>query len=288
MPLDRPRLSNPTTLRALLLGVLIASALVTGIAFYQRNMAQRLTAQNEQMSAALRETQGQIENLTSRLNALAAAPAPTPAPTPARGPALERPAEVRNPNPAHVRRDDPRWKKLQAQLDAQGKQIGVQGSQIDATRQELSDSRTELQGSIARTHDEVVLLQKKGERNYYEFDLGKNKQFLAKGPLGIRLKKANAKHQYADLELMVDDAQLGQKHVNLFQPVTFYAGDNGRPVELVINSIGKDRIRGYVSEPKYRDSQLASASPSATGDNRTAPSTDDPVSTGRRKLELPK
>jgi hypothetical protein len=31
------------------------------------------------------------------------------------------------------------------------------------------------------------------------------------GPFGIRLKKANSKHQYADLELMVDDRNLSQK-----------------------------------------------------------------------------
>jgi hypothetical protein len=188
---------------------------------------------------------------------------------------------------SHVRRDDPRWQKLQAQLNAQGKQIRDQGKQIDATRQELVDSRTELQGSIARTHDEVVLLQKKGERNYYEFDLSKSKQFASKGPVGIRLKKANTKHQYADVELMVDDAQLGQKHVNLYQPVMFYAGDNGRPVELVINSIGKDRIRGYVSEPKYRQSELASASTSGANDNQAAQGASDPTP-ARKKLEFPK
>ena len=80
------------------------------------------------------------------------------------------------------------------------------------------------------------------------------------GPFGVRLRKANIKHQYADLELMVDDRSLSQKHVNLYQPVMFYMPDSRQPVELVINSITKDHIHGYVSAPKYRQSELASMS----------------------------
>jgi hypothetical protein len=190
---------------------------------------------------------------------------------------------VRRP---HVPRDDPRWKKFQAQLDEQGKQI-------DQTRQDLTSSHDELQGSIARTHDELVVLQRKGERNYYEFDISKGKSFQAKGPVGIRLKKANTKHQYADLDLQVDDAQLGQKHVNLYQPVMFYAGDNGQPVELVINNIGKDRIHGYVSAPKYRQAELAAMTASNGGGAAASPDAGsegpkDSAPSSRRKLELPK
>ncbi len=100
-------------------------------------------------------------------------------------------------------------------------------------------------------------LQKKGERNYYEFDIAKSKQFNFEGPMGVRLRKANLKHDYADLELMLDDRSLSQKHVNIYQPVMFYTPDTPQPIELVINSITKDHIRGYVSSPKYRQSELA-------------------------------
>jgi hypothetical protein len=160
-----------------------------------------------------------------------------------------------------------RLKKLQSQLDRQGNAIDQQGkaiadtqSQLDATKGDLSNTRTELSGSIARTHDELVLLQKKGERNYYEFDIAKSKSFQHEGPLGVRLRKANSKRQYADLDLVVEDQTVTQKHVNLYQPAMFFTPDSPQPAELVINSISKDRIHGYVSSPKYRQSQLASAS----------------------------
>jgi hypothetical protein len=57
----------------------------------------------------------------------------------------------------------------------------------------------------------------------------------------------------------VEDAEVSQKHVNLFQPVMFYTGEQGRPVELVINSIRHDHIHGYISAPRYSAAELASS-----------------------------
>ena len=176
-----------------------------------------------------------------------------------------------------VRRDDPRWKQVQSRLDAQQQAIDAAKQDIDSTNQNLSSAKTELTGSIAKTHAELVVLQKKGERNYYEFDLTKEKSFHRGGPVGVRLRKANVKHQYADLELLVDDRSLTQKHVNLMQPTVFYAADSEVPVEIVLNSITKDHIHGYVSAPKYRRSELASTQdqPAATpvdASNNGAPS----------------
>jgi hypothetical protein len=76
------------------------------------------------------------------------------------------------------------------------------GKQIDAARHDLRNARTELQGSIATTHEitnELVLLEKKGEPSYYEFDIDESGQFRREGQVGIRLQKANAKRDYANL-----------------------------------------------------------------------------------------
>jgi hypothetical protein len=173
-------------------------------------------------------------------------------------------------------REDPRWKKFQSELDAQGRQI-------ESTRNDLATARDDLSGSIARTHDEIVVLQKKGERNYYEFDLQKSKQFARNGPVGISLRKANTKHQYADLQLLIDDVNLTRKHVNLYEPVMFYTADGAQPAELVINSITKDHIRGYISEPKYRRSDLAALSNAQPNrDAANPPAATEP----RKKLQL--
>ena len=195
--------------------VALLIVLAAGYAFHEHSVAKRLAAQNNDVTASLNATRGQIEALTTRLNALSAAQSADQA---AASPSAvyKRPL---TPASHHRRIEDPRWKKIQGELDEQGKQI-------ESTRQDLASTRTELQGSIARTHDDLVLLEKKGERSYYEFDLDKASQFQHDGPVGIRLRKANTKHEYADLEMLVDDFKVSKKHVNIYEPVVFYAGDS--------------------------------------------------------------
>lgn len=127
----------------------------------------------------------------------------------------------------------------------------------------LTSTRDELNGSIARTHDEVVVLQKRGERNYYEFQIGRSKQFQHVGPINVSLRKANIKHRYYDLAMIVDDVTLDKKHVNLYEPVWINLADRPQPVELVVNRIDKDHISGYITEPKYKNSEVAAAPPAA-------------------------
>ena len=255
---------------------------------HEHRAAAQATTQTEQMSAALSSTRSEIDQLNSKintLNSLVAASSEQQQAAPARVVAVAPKAAV------HRKPEDSRYKKLQSQVDAQGKAIDETRNALAGTQTDLSNTRTELSGSIARTHDELVLLQKKGERNYYEFDVAKSKQFNFDGPVGVRLKKANVKHDYADLELMIDDRSLTQKHVNIYQPVMFYTPDIPQPIELVINSITKDHIRGYISSPKYRQSELASMQTANAGSATTASTgsaTTGNVSPVRQKLPAPR
>jgi hypothetical protein len=281
--------STPGTLAprriAALAAVLVLGGTLGGYAIHEHHTAQKLAAKNEQTTAALNETQHELLDLTSKVNMLVARSEQPAAPV----------SSAQAATPGHsaaprVHREDPHFKKLQSQLDAQGKAIEQTRSELANTQGDLVNTRTELTGSIAHTHDELVLLQKKGERNYTEFDISKSKEFVHKGPFGVRLKKANVKHQYADLELIVDDRNLSQKHVNLYQPVMFYTPDNPQPVEVVINDISKDHIHGYISAPKYRNSELASMS--NTPDNAAQPADQAAASSNvppspRKKLSLP-
>jgi predicted RNase H-like nuclease (RuvC/YqgF family) len=246
----RPRAGSLTS------GIVIIATLaaLAGYAFYEHRVCQQLHAQNQALAASLAGTRARIDELNAKLNGLAEETS--------RKPAASHPTQ-----------------KLEGQVREQGKQI-------ESTRQDLSSTRTALQGSIARTHDELVLLEKKGERAYFEFDLDKSSQFQKDGPVGVRLRKANTKHQYADLELMVDDHKVSKKHVNIFEPVVFYTPGNQWPFELVVNAIRKNHIHGYLSEAKYESSDLE-AMTGATSDSATANSRAKP-SPQRQHLELPK
>ena len=253
---------------AYLAPVLVAGGLLGGYAFHEHQVAQHLTAENQQTTQTLAATRSQVDDLTAKVNALATQAAQAQQQVQAESAAAPHPA-LRHVG-SHKPAEPSRFKKMQAQLDAQNKAIQDTQAQIASTQGDLNNTRTELTGSIARTHDELVLLEKKGERSYYEFDIDKSKQYARTGPFSVRLRKANVKHQYSDLELMVDDRSLSQKHVNLYQPVMFYMPDSGQPVELVINSITKDHIHGYVSAPKYRQSELASMQNANANGNTTA------------------
>ena len=271
--------STPPVIRwiGIAAGCLIIFVLSMVAFVHEHSVANRLSAENSQLAGLLKDTRDQVDALNTKLDTLASA--------------QQQAAQERaKPSPVHQtssrvavvahRRasNGSQLKKFQAQLDAQGKTI-------QSTQQDLASTRTELQGSIAKTHEEVVLLQKKGERNYYEFDLDKSKQFQHAGPIGISLRKANTKHQYADLELMVEDAQLSKKHVNLYEPVRFYPGEDQQSVEMVINSIRKNHIHGYLSMPKYSSKELVAAGDTAPDASSTAVNPAAPKT--RTRLTMP-
>jgi septal ring factor EnvC (AmiA/AmiB activator) len=199
-----------------------------------------------------------------------------PAPPPARIVSESAARSVSRPRSIAV---DPRYTQMQRRLANQEKELSstrddlnktrddLQGK-LDSTRDELSGSlsstRDELTGSIGRTHAEVVALQRRGERNYYEFHLTKSKEFQRVGPLSLSLRKVNTKRKSYDLAMFVDDNQLQKKSVNLYEPVWVNLEDRPQPVQLVVNQISKDQIQGYISEPKFKKSELgdtASAAP---------------------------
>lgn len=261
--------------------LLILAVAAVAYGFHEHNVARQLTAQNSAVTSTLDATRNQMNALSSRFDAMIAERT-MEKPEAAHSAAYRKPLTAAS---TRHRIEDPRWKKIQGQLDQQA-------SQIDSTRQDLTNTRTELQGSIATTHDELVMLEKKGERSYYEFDLDKAGQFQREGPVGIRLRKANTKHEYADLEMLVDDFKVSKKHVNIYEPVVFYSADRKLPVELVINSIGKNHIHGYVSEPKYKGSELEAMANStttnpATNANGAQPAPPAKPSPIRQRLEPP-
>ena len=263
--------TSPIAMKAAMAVLAVGLVGFGGYAVHEHSAASKAQQQSSQVNASLQSTNAQVAQLTAKLNDIeterAAEAAKAQAAEQAR---MEAAAKTKTSAGHAVRRDDPRWKKVQSQLDAQQ-------DAINSTQKNLDSAKTELSGSIAKTHDELVLLQKRGERNYFEFDLAKDKSFHHQGPIGIRLRKANTKHSYADLELLVDDRSLTQKHVNLLQPSVFYAADSEAPVEIVLNNITKDHIHGYVSAPKYRKSELASgngsqpAAATATASNDGTP-----------------
>jgi hypothetical protein len=233
----------------------------------ERRHTQELTASNEALTASLRQMQNQLQLVSEKLNVIAAPSAAIPPPAPG---VRERP-KVRTaarPRKATQPAEDARWRLMRTRLADQQKQIDTTRQETSQARKELQDNlnstRDELGGAIAKTHDELAVLQKRGERNYYEFQIDKSRQFHAAGPLSLSLRKVNVKQGYYDVVLVVDDRHLEKKHANLYEPLMFTLADRPQPVDLVVNQISNNQVKGYVSEPKYKKTDLAAASPGTT------------------------
>jgi hypothetical protein len=237
--------------------------------------AARLTAENKRLTLSLDQTQSQVGSLEARLSATGIAVSQLTSPSPQSVPVEPNRAVV--PEAAARRTGQSRqWMKVENQLAAQQRAIASTQRNLEKARTDLegklSSARDELNGSIARTHDELVALERKGERNYYEFDLVKSKQFQRVGPLNLSLRKANTKRDYYDMALVVDDRELNKKHVNLYEPLLIYPVDSHQPLEIVVNKVSKDKVDGYVSAPKYTASRDAASGVSAGAASVQAPS----------------
>ena len=119
-------------------------------------------------------------------------------------------------------------------------------SQLTQVRGDLSNTNS----VIARNHDELVTLEHRGDRNYYEFTLDKN-QRKPVGTVSMELKKVDSKKNIYTLVVYSDDKAVQKKDRGLDEPLQFYSGKEPMLFEVVVNTIrSKNQVSGYLSTPK--------------------------------------
>jgi len=213
--------------------VLLAGVLVTVALIVRRHKyVGQLARSNGEMREELTRTHQELNALTAKLNMMIAAArtlsSETAEPVVAQPKANETKAAAKRLAP-----EETRWKQIKDELALHKKQLAENKENLEKTRTDLEGSlnsaRTDLEGnlssardelgqSIARNHDELIALAKKGERDYFEFDISKARDSKNAGPIRVSLRKARTKQQYCDLMLLVDDVSLTKKHVNLYEP----------------------------------------------------------------------
>ena len=119
-------------------------------------------------------------------------------------------------------------------------------SQLQSVRGDLTNTNS----VIARNHDELVLLEHKGDRNYYEFSLTKG-QRKPVGTVTLELKRTDPKRSKFTIDVYADDKVYEKKDRNVNEPLQFYSGKEPSLYEIVVNNINsKNEISGYLSTPK--------------------------------------
>jgi chromosome segregation ATPase len=121
---------------------------------------------------------------------------------------------------------------------------------LDSTKNSLNMTRGEFGTLIAKNHDEVEELRRLGERDYYEFTIEKKNTREKVGSLMVELRGVNTKKSQYSVSIFVDDQLHEKKNLSANEPLYFFSNGSRAPLEFVVNSIGKDKIVGYLSTPK--------------------------------------
>jgi len=139
-----------------------------------------------------------------------------------------------------------------------GKVDGVR-TDLSGTQNDLKMARSELGTLIAKNHEDVDQLRHLGERDYIEFTIDAKNKPQKVGSFVVELKGTNPAKKRFNVALVVDDARIERKNLPVNEPIFFHQGSDRRPLELVVNTVAKDKVTGYISVPKAAGTQSAAS-----------------------------
>jgi len=131
--------------------------------------------------------------------------------------------------------------------------VAATKASLEATIAKLQNTIGDLgvqSGLIANTRSDLEALKHKGDRQYYEFTLLKGAQPQAFSTVALQLKKTDPKKGKYTLNVTADDKTIEKKDRSQSEPVQFYTGRDHMLYELVVWTVAKNKITGYLSTPK--------------------------------------
>jgi DNA repair exonuclease SbcCD ATPase subunit len=138
--------------------------------------------------------------------------------------------------------------------------VGGVKTDVATTQSDLAATKSQLQrvmgdagvmsGLIATNHAQLEELKHRGDRNYVEFTLQKGAKPTLLSTIKLKLEKVDVKHARFNLVVSSDDRDIEKKDKTIDEPVQFYSGKDPVLFELVVNSIDKNKVSGYLSMPK--------------------------------------
>ena len=125
---------------------------------------------------------------------------------------------------------------------------------LDATKSKLERMVGDLNvqgGLIAKTRDDLDELKHRGDRNIFEFTLQKGAHPTPVSTISLQLRKTDAKRNKFTLNVMADDKTIEKKDRNIAEPLQFYTGRDHQLYEVVVFTVNKNQITGYMATPKH-------------------------------------
>jgi len=131
--------------------------------------------------------------------------------------------------------------------------VAATKASLEATIAKLQNTIGDLgvqSGLIANTRADLEALKHKGDRQYYEFTLLKGSHPQAFSTVALQLKKTDPKKGKYTLEVTADDKTIEKKDRSQSEPVQFYTGRDHMLYELVVWTVDKNKVTGYLTTPK--------------------------------------
>jgi DNA repair exonuclease SbcCD ATPase subunit len=226
-----------------------------------------LTAQLEQANTRLADIKGQVEVTSQKVGMTQAELAE----------ARSRAESIRKQQAASDQKlsaaISEAQKESEAKIGAVATDVTGAKKDIEATKTDLEATKSKLDratgdmgvmsGLIARNHDDLEELRRKGDRNYFEFTLQKSKTPQRVGPVQMALNKTDQKKSQYTMTVLADDKSIQKKDKTAGEPVQFYVKGSAKlaPYEIVVFDVGKNQISGYLATPKDTNSPAAAPPP---------------------------
>lgn len=155
--------------------------------------------------------------------------------------------------------------KLQQAISqkADQKQVGALSNDVTSTKSDLARTsrtvntiasdlgmaRSHLGTLIATNHQDIVALQKLGQRDYYEFTLNQGHRKNVAG-ISLDLRRTSTRNHTFNLDMYYNDMKVSRKNLAIDQPVFFAPQYTHQFYELVVYQVKSREVVGYVSTPK--------------------------------------
>lgn len=148
---------------------------------------------------------------------------------------------------------------VSGQVEGVKTEVGSVKTDVASTKADLEATKSKLEraigdlgqqsGLIARTRDDLEYLKHRGDRNYFEFTLTKKKRQPV-STISLELRKTDPKKSKFTLAVLADDKTIEKKDKTVAEPLQFYSGRDRQLFELVVFTVEKDKVTGYLSTPK--------------------------------------
>src|SRR6266446_3749513 len=263
---------------SILLVLMMAGIVVLGIAGYtaQTRISQDLADQQKQnkiVTAQLDQANSRIADLKSKMEITTQRVGLTQSEL---AQAKSRAESIRKEQQTADDKLTTQIKESDEKISAVASEVGNAKKDIEATKGDLEATKGKLErslgdmnvmsGLIARNHDDLDDLRRRGDRNYYEFTLQKSKNAQRVGPVQMSLNKTDPKKAKYTLTVVADDETTEKKDKTSGEPVQFYVKGSSHmaPYEIVVFDVGKNQINGYLATPKDGSAAApAAAAPAA-------------------------